>query len=155
DAFVTSGPASTAAAQRAAAAIPIITVSGDPVGDRLVASLARPGANTTGVALVSVDRAPKQLEILHDTLPNVRRVAVLIDASLRHNRSQLDALRVAAPRFNLELLPAEVRRASDLDTALTNLKRLRPDAFIALGSALLASQRQRILAFVGVNRLPS
>jgi putative ABC transport system substrate-binding protein len=155
DAFVTSGPASTAAARRASVTIPIVTVSGDPVGDGLVANLGRPGGNTTGVALVSVDRAPKQLEILHEALPKVRRVAVLVDASLRHNRSQLEALRAAAPRFNLDLLPAEVRRASDLDRALTALKSRRPEAFISLGSALLAAEKQRILAFVGANRLPA
>src|SRR5262249_24978665 len=105
--------------------------------------------------LVSVDRAPKQLEILHEALPRVRRVAVLVDTSLRHNRSQFEALRAAAPRFNLDLLSAEIRRASDLDRALTTLKSLPPEAFIALGSALVAAEKQRILAFVAANHLPA
>jgi putative tryptophan/tyrosine transport system substrate-binding protein len=80
--IVTNGTPATIAAKRATSVIPIVfAVSGDPVGAGLVASLARPGGNVTGLSLQTVDAVSKRVELLRDVVPNLRRLAVLVNGS--------------------------------------------------------------------------
>jgi putative ABC transport system substrate-binding protein len=115
--LVTSTPAALAAKQ-ATSSIPIVTLGvGDPVGSGLVASLARPGGNVTGVTSLSPDLVGKQLEFLKDVLPTVSRVAILWDPTNPAHALQVRAADVAAQRLGVQLHRAEAHSPEAFDHA--------------------------------------
>ena len=143
------------AAKQATSVIPIIfPVAADPVGSRLVASLARPGGNITGLSIQATDLAGKRLEILREVFPDLRRLAVManIDFSAAvFERTEIDA---AARTLGLEIVPLPIRRAEDIASAFDGLE-ARAQAFYATADPLVNSQRVRINTFALAARLPT
>ncbi|HEY7038856.1 MAG TPA: ABC transporter substrate-binding protein [Methylomirabilota bacterium] len=138
--------------KRATTAIPIVVVvSNDPVASGLVASLARPGGNITGVTYVHDRLAGKSIELLKDAAPRVSRVAMLWNPN--HADPEFRETQQAAGALGVQLQSLEVREAGDFDGALQAARRERPEALIVAGSRLVYRHRQRIGDFVAQNRL--
>jgi putative ABC transport system substrate-binding protein len=127
----------------------------DPVGAGLVASLARPGGNITGLSFLSVELTGKRLELLKEVVPRISRVAVLWNPANRSNVLQLEASKIAAPALGVRLQSLEVRGPQDLESAFQAATRERAGALITLDDPLLVIHRTRIVAFVAKNRLPA
>ena len=151
DVDVIVGPGSAAsAASKATQKTPIVLTHGDPLGLGLVASLARPGGNVTGLSGVPQEIGAKQLEVLREALPRVSRVAVLgaNDVLLKYMKPAAEASRVS-----LQLL--ELRTANDLEPAFAAIKAQRAETMLTLRSAVTSPLRTRIVAFASQNRLPA
>jgi len=157
DVIVASGGVPVAqAAQRATKAIPIImTGPGDPVEAGLVASLARPGGNITGLAIISHELVGKELELLREVVPKVSRVAVLWNPTNPGNTPQLRAAEASARTLGVRLQPLEVRGPGEIDPAFTTMTRERVGALLVLLDSMLLAQRERIADLAAKNRLPA
>ena len=152
--IVTGSTLPTIAAKRATLVIPIVFVaSGDPVGSGLVASLARPGGNVTGLSIQSVDTVSKQVELLRDVVPNLHRLAVLANESNPMNRRQAEEVQAAAHAPGFEVAPLDVRRADDIAPAFAALDS-HADALYVTADPLLTSNANAISALALKARLP-
>jgi putative ABC transport system substrate-binding protein len=153
DVIVTGGSAPASAAKKATATIPIVFSTGnDPVGDKLVSSLARPGGNITGLSIMAPDLDGKRLELLKEAFRNVARVAFLLPGGGKEILIKMEA---AAKALQLKLLPLELRKLEDLESAFARAKRERAQALIATLSGQIATQRRQVLEFAEKNRLPA
>ena len=154
DIIVTTGGA-VPALMRVTSVIPIVfAMDGDPIGRGLVASLARPGGNVTGLSQLQADLAGKRLELLREIVPNIRQLAVLANVGFAGAVQETAEVRQAAGKFGLEVVPAEIRRAEDLAPAFDGLKG-RAEAVYVCGDALAVSNRLRITALALDARLPT
>jgi putative tryptophan/tyrosine transport system substrate-binding protein len=136
--------------------IPVVmTTAIDPVGTGLVASLARPGGNVTGGAILYPELSTKRLEILKDVVPGLSQVVVLWNAANPANASVWHATQAAAGALGLRLHSQEVRGPQDLEGALAFTAQARPDALLVLDDALLGMHREQIAAFATQQHLPS
>ena len=147
------------AAKQATGTIPIVFISsGDPVADGLVASLARPGGNVTGLSSLTPDRVGKCLELLKQAVPRVNRVAILWQPGAVGDRTE-KAMRkeadVAARALGMRLQLVETRTPADIDRAFSEMTKQRAGAVAVWTTAMLASERQRLVAFAAKNRLPA
>jgi putative ABC transport system substrate-binding protein len=141
-------------AKRVTTTIPIVMpVSNDPVGEGLVASLARPGGNVTGLAFLSEDLPGKWMELLREALPSLSRVAVLWH--LAGVAGQLKAADAAARSLGLRLQPLKVQRSDELVAAFAEAHEQRADALIVLPSPLAYAQRTRLVELAARHRLPT
>jgi len=155
DLILTAGNAATSAAQKATATIPIVIgAAADPVGNGLVASLARPGGNTTGLSNLSGDLGPKYLEMLLSVMPKPAPVAVLINP-IAGQVTILESVRTAAQKTKVKILPVEVRTAAELDTAFAAMSREKAGALIVTLNPLFVQQGRRIAELAAKYRLPS
>jgi putative ABC transport system substrate-binding protein len=155
DVIVTHATANVLAAKQATSVIPIVFASaGDPVGDGLVASLARPGGNVTGLSTQGADMAGKTVDMLRDLLPNLGRLAVLSHVDNPVTMLQRDAFRAAAGRFGIDVAIAEIRRAEDIAPAIEGLKG-RTDALFATSDPLFNTNRIQINTLALRARLPT
>ena len=130
----------------------VITGAGDPVATGLVDGLARPGGNLTGVTELSTDLSAKRLEILKDTVPNLRRVAMLwnsadLGMTLRYHSAE-DAARV----LGVDVQALGVREPDDFDAAFAAMTRERPDAILMVSDALTLLNRKHVVQFAVTNR---
>ena len=155
DVIVTTGTPAVVAAKRATATVPIVmAIVSDPVGLGLVASLARPGANVTGVADLDVELIGKQMELLKATLPGLSRVALLSRADHPKRPIALAEGERAAKVLGVQLHPMGVRDPRELDGALSNLAHGGAGAVIFVADALF-SDRSRVVHLTVKNRLPA
>jgi putative ABC transport system substrate-binding protein len=122
-------PAGTAA-KRATSNIPIVTNAGDPVGTGLIASLARPGGNVTGVSGAGAELGAKQLELIREILPNARRVGALINAPDPFSRPFLGQIQDAAKVMNIDVVPFMLKGADGLEAAIAEMSRSGTSAVI-------------------------
>ena len=153
DVIVTFGTA-VPAFKQVTSVIPIVfTIDSDPVGRGLVASLARPGGNITGLSAQSTDLVGKRLELLHEVLPDFRRLAVLANAGFPGAVQEMGEVKAAAGKLGLEVVPSEIRRAADIAGAFDALIG-RVDAIYACGDALVFTNRTRINTLAQSARLP-
>jgi len=147
------------AAQQATRTIPIVVASmGDPVGDGLVASLARPGGNVTGTTFLGPELVPKRLAILRELLPAMSRLAVLWHPGAFGERTMNDMLKEAngaAASLGLQLQFAETRGPDEIDRAFTAIVGMRAEALFQFPSAMLYSERKRIVDLAATHRLPA
>jgi putative tryptophan/tyrosine transport system substrate-binding protein len=144
------------AATNATQTIPIVILTAiDPVGAGLVASLARPGGNVTGLSVLAPELNGKRLELLKEVIPGMTRVAVLWNAANPANASAWEETQAAAGALGLRLHAQDVRGLQDLEGAFARMAQARPDALLVLGDALLAMHRQQIAEFVTQQHLPS
>jgi putative ABC transport system substrate-binding protein len=158
DVVVTSDNWATLAANRVTANIPIVMMNVyDPVGQGIVASLARPGGNITGVIQDdSADISAKRLQLLKDAVPRISQVAVLSNLDEPYGRVEWSALQLAARSLRMTLQPIEVHRAGEYEGAFAGMMHDRPDAlFIAAGNSLSFSHRRLIVEFAARARLPT
>jgi putative ABC transport system substrate-binding protein len=145
------------AAQEATSTIPIVMgVSADPVGLGLIKSLAKPGANTTGVASQMVDLAAKRLELLKEIAPKLKVVAVLSRLAVPGALKGLAETEVAAQKLGVRVRSFEVvGEPSALESVFTAIVRERPDALIVQPDPLIGRHNARIATFAARNRLPA
>jgi len=156
DVLLTAGTPGALAAKRATPTIPIVMVRvGDPVAYGLVASLARPGANLTGLSTDSTEVDGKRLELLKEILPSLSRVGVLLNPANPNTALHWKQVQAAAEALHLKLERVEVKRAEDFDAAFAALARQRPRAFLMLGDLFLFAHRARIVTFATRQRLPA
>jgi putative tryptophan/tyrosine transport system substrate-binding protein len=154
DVIVTSG-AAVLAAKRATSVIPIVfAAASDPVGGGLVASLARPGGNVTGLSLQGPDLAGKRLELLGEVIHGLRRLAILTNLDYPAAVLEMDEAKAAAGTLGLEVATLEIRGAEEIAPALETLKG-RADALYICTDPLLNTHRIRINTLVNVARLPT
>jgi putative ABC transport system substrate-binding protein len=143
DVIVTVGSA-VSAAKQATSVIPIVfAVAVDPLGSGLVAGLARPGGNVTGLSVQSADLADKRLEILHELVPNVRRLAIMGNAGYRAAALEMDEAQAAARMLGIDTTMLEIRRAEDIAYAIEALGD-RADALYVCTDALINANHVRI-----------
>ncbi len=156
DVIVAGGTPAPIAARRATSTIPIvITNHGDPVGSGLVASLARPGGNVTGLSIVTPELFGKHLQLLKEAVPRISRVAVLSNPSNPiHGRMSREA-EAAARSVDVQLRILEARAPSDLARAFSAMTRQKAGALIILGDAMFFEQRRRIAESALGSRLPA
>jgi putative ABC transport system substrate-binding protein len=155
---VGGGFAPARAAMNATKTIPIILAGRgiDPVEAGLVASLARPGGNVTGITNIGGQLVGKRLELLKEAVPKLARVAVLYASA---NPSSVLAVKedlpVAARALRLTIQPWEARAANDFDRIFAALRKQRPDGLYMLGGALMSANEKRIIGIALKSRLPS
>src|SRR5215813_4914959 len=148
------GSAVVLAVKPATDSIPIVmTNSGDPVAIGVVASLARPGGNVTGLTSSSTDLSGKRVELLKEAVPKLSRVAVLWSSALAGNVRNFKETEVAGQSLGLKLLSLELPTASDLDNALQSAIKDRAGALIIIRSPAYTSTGERIVDFAAKNRL--
>ena len=157
DAIFASSSVNVAALQRITRSVPIVFASViDPVGAGFVASLARPGGNTTGFSAFEYSLSGKWLELLKELAPNVTRAAVLRDPSLAAGIGQFAAIQaLASPSLGVELIPIDVRDPTEMDRAITAFAREPNGGLILTGSQGVATHRNRIIALALQHRLPN
>jgi putative ABC transport system substrate-binding protein len=154
DVIVTGGSA-VLAAKQATSVIPIVfAVAVDPLGTGMVASLARPGGNVTGLSLQSTDLAGKRLELLREIFPGFRRLAIMGNAGYPATVLEMGEVQDAARTLGINPVALEIRRAEDIAPAFEGLKG-RADALYVLGDALLVNNQIRINTLALVARLPA
>src|SRR5262249_34414734 len=144
DVIVTHATLNVLAAKQVTSVIPIVFASaGDPVGNGLVTSLARPGANVTGLSVQSTDLVHKSVELLRDLLPKLGRVAILYHVGNPVTALQTDAVKAVAGRFGVAVVIVEIRGAEDIATAIEALEG-RSDALIIPSEPLYNTNRTQI-----------
>jgi len=151
-----SGPA-TRSAKAVTATIPIVFgVAGDPVQLGLVASLARPGGNATGVNFLSEEVAAKRLRLLHELVPTATRVAVLVNpANAAATENTLRDLQEAAPIIGLQLRVLKATTIGEIDAAFAALARERPDALFVGPDGFFSSRRVQLAILAARERIPA
>jgi putative ABC transport system substrate-binding protein len=155
DVILTAGTPGTLAAKQATQSIPIVTaIAGDAVATGLVASLAKPGGNVTGLSTLAPELDGKRLEILKETVPKLSRVAVLRNPANPFTTIAWKAMQPAAEALGLKLQPVDASSPDDLDRALARITAARPDGLVLIVDRFLASYRVSIVQFVVKNRLP-
>jgi putative tryptophan/tyrosine transport system substrate-binding protein len=156
DVLVTWGTPAALAAKHATTTIPIVIVSvGDPVETGLVASLARPGGNITGLSVLSPELVGKQLEILKEVLPTVSRVAILWNPANPANALQVRAADVAAQPLGVQLHLAEARGPDAFDRAFAAMTSAHAGALLVLGDAMFRLHRRRLAELAAMSHLPT
>jgi ABC-type uncharacterized transport system substrate-binding protein len=144
------------AAKKATSSIPIVFLThADPVGTGHVASLARPGGNITGLAVLMTDLAPKGLELLISAGPMAKRIAVLGNPETPSHAPALKAVEEAARTLRVQLQPVGVRTAAELEGAFAAMARARAQAVLVLGNGLFLAERQRVAELAIKHRLPT
>jgi putative ABC transport system substrate-binding protein len=155
DVVLAAGTEPALAAKKATALIPIVfPLAADPVGAGMVASLARPGANITGLSTLATDLAAKRLEILRDVFPSLDRLAIMANVGGPGAVLEMHEFQEAARTLRLEVISLEVRRTEDIAPALESLKG-RAHALYVVGDPLMSLNRVRINTFALVARLPT
>jgi putative ABC transport system substrate-binding protein len=155
DVIVTHSAGPVLAAKQATAVIPIVfATAADPVGAGLVASLARPGGNATGLSSQSNDSSSKRLELVRELIPGLRRLAILANADAPSAVSEMADAQATARALGLDAVTSEIRRAEDIAPALAALKG-RADALLVCAEPLVFTNRIRINILAAAARLPT
>jgi putative ABC transport system substrate-binding protein len=144
DVIVTAGTAPVLAAKQATSVIPIVfAAAGNPVATGLVTSLARPGGNVTGLSNQATDVASKRIELLREVLPDLRKLAVLVNVATPLGVIEIGEVQAAARTLGIDVIPLEIRRREDIVAALEGLG-ARAQAIYTVSEPLVASNRLRI-----------
>jgi putative ABC transport system substrate-binding protein len=154
DVVLTTGSA-VHAVRQATSTLPIVfAMANDPVGGGLVVSLAKPGGNITGLSTQGTDAAGKRLEILRSVFPDLRRLAVLLDAGYPEAVLELHDVQAATRTLGIEIVPLEIQRAEDISLSLDGLKE-RADVLYVVVDALVSANRTRITTLALSSHLPT
>jgi len=155
--IATPGNAPAIAAKAATATIPIVFgVGGDPVQLRLVASLARPGGNATGINFFNTEVVAKRLRLLHDLVPNAARIAVLVNpANATTAESNLREVQEAALTLGLQIQILNASTIGEIDSAFATIARERPDALLVTGDAFFVARRGQFATLAASDRIPA
>jgi putative tryptophan/tyrosine transport system substrate-binding protein len=156
DVITTLGTLAPLAAKQATTTIPIIMgAAGDPLGSGLIASLARPGGNVTGLSMMVPELGGKRLQMLKEMLPAVSRVAILWNAANPYPGVVYKETERAARRLGIQLQSLEVRNPGDFRSAFDAAVRQHAGALLAVEDPLTIGQRTQIVDFAAKNRLPA
>ena len=155
DVILTHNTPPVLAAKQATSVIPIVFASaGDPVGTGIVASLARPGGNVTGLSSQTSDTAGKRLQLLREIVPGLRRLGIIGNAGNPLTVLEINEVQAAARTLGLEAPPLDIRRADDIASAFDALKD-RADALYLCGDPLVTTNRIRINTLALGARVPT
>lgn len=156
DVIVTESTAAAVAAKKATQEIPIVmaVTALDPVKLGLVASLNRPGGNVTGLLLFGTQISTKRMQLLKETIPDRKLVAVLYNAASPNAAEYVAHTKAAALALGFDVRFVEVRSPADLDAGFEAVARLRPGAFMTAADGMLLGQRTRIVEFASKHKLP-
>jgi len=155
DVIVTAGTKSVVMAKQATLSIPIVFASAtDPVGTGLVASLAQPGGNVTGLSVERTDAVSKLFELLHEVVPDFRGLATLVNTGSSGAVQEANAVHFAARAFGLRVIPVEIRSAEDIIPALEAVNG-QANALYVVSDPLTFANRDQILTFAQVSQMPS
>jgi putative ABC transport system substrate-binding protein len=153
DIIVTWATAPTLAVERSTSKIPIIfALATDPVGSGLVASLARPGGNATGLSAFNIDLIGKRLEILREVVPNIRRLAIMGNVGVPDTKFEMHELQQIASETGIEPTILEIKKADEIAPAFEHLK---ADAIFVVGDPLTYTNRSQINALALSHGLPA
>jgi putative ABC transport system substrate-binding protein len=156
DAILTLGGPAAEAAKKATATIPIIiAAAGDAVATGLIASLARPGGNVTGMSDDASTLSAKRMEILKETVPKAKRIAILWNADDHAMTLRYREIENAARVLNVTVQPLGVREPNDFGTAFAAMTREPPDALFLVADALTVLNRKRVLDFAEMHHIPA
>lgn len=157
DVIVAQGGLAALAAKQATSTIPIVIApaSGDAVATGLIASLARPGGNVTGLTDESVQLSAKRMEILKQSMPKAARIAVLWNTHDQGMTLRYRAIEQAARSLNVEVQPLGLREPDDFEAAFAAMTRQRPDAMFVVTDALTNLNRKRVVEFAARQRIPA
>jgi putative tryptophan/tyrosine transport system substrate-binding protein len=155
--IATAGNVPTLAAKAATSTIPIVfSVGNDPISLGLVASLARPGGNATGINFFNAELTAKRLRLLHDLVPKAVRVAVLLNsANASSTESQIRIVQEAARTIGLQIQILNATTIGEIDVAFATLERERPDALFVAGDAFFASRAVQFATLTARGRIPA
>lgn len=154
--IVAQGGPGTHAARKAGATMPVVFgYSGDPVAGKLVASLARPGGNFTGITFLSLDLVGKRMGLLKETLPTLKRVAIIANPGHAGEPDELRASQGAAKSLGLDVDYHQTRTESELDSALAEILKARDGAIDVFPDAFTLRHGEKIAAFAVKNRVPA
>jgi putative ABC transport system substrate-binding protein len=155
DVIVTAGTPASLAVKKATTTIPLVMIAvGEPVATGLVASLARPGGNITGLTSISPEIEGKRLELLREVVPKISRVAVLWNAGSPVQVIQEKETREAAQVLGMKILSLGVRSREEIEEAFATIVRERPAALLVLADRLFLHHRAAIMDFATKHRLP-
>ena len=155
DVIVTYATPPVVAAKQATAVIPIVSaIMGDPVATGIVASLARPGGNVTGLSVLTPDLAGKRLELLREVVPGLRQLAFLANVNSPITALEMGEAQAAARALGLDVITLEVRRPEDIVPVFTTLKGRAQPLYVS-GDPLILTNRVRINTLALVARLPA
>jgi putative ABC transport system substrate-binding protein len=156
DAIFAGGPPAILALKQATKTIPVVFFStSDPIGLGIVASLAHPGGNFTGMSALASDLWPKRLELLKEISPRLSRVAMVWNKGNAAMNLEAKATEEVAGALGVALQDRGIRDPNELEMIFAAMAKDRPDAFLALVDAVLNSHQKRILDFLAANRLPA
>jgi len=156
DLIATSGgPPAALAAKNATATIPIVFSSGDPVENGLVASLARPGGNATGVSILSVELNPKRFELLSELVPQARVIALLANPNYSQTERVIRDVLEAARAKGVQVPILKASSESEIDTAFDTLAPLHIAALVIGNDPFLASRRDQLVALASRHAIPA
>jgi putative ABC transport system substrate-binding protein len=157
DVIVASGTPSAMAAKNATKTIPIVMIgTGDPIGLKLIASLARPGGNVTGLSFsVGSETTSKGLELLKETVPTVRRVAIISNPANPAHALTIRDLKVAARSLGVQLQLSEARDPNGFDAAFAAMAKERAGALLVVPDPIFMSHRAGLADLAARNQLPS
>jgi len=157
DLIVSEGTQGVTAAKNATDTIPIVmTTVRDPVGTGLIASLARPGGNVTGMSgSAGLEIVAKQLELLKETVPKIRRVAILSNPANAYHQLAIKEVNVAARSLGVQLQLLEARGPNEFDSAFAAMAKERVGALLVLSDGVLNSHRTRLADLAARSRLPA
>jgi putative ABC transport system substrate-binding protein len=157
DAILTLGAPATLAAKKATATIPIVMTGsgGDAVATGMIASLARPGGNITGMSDDAGTLSAKRMEILKEAVPKARRIAILWNTDDQAMTLRYKAIDTAARLLNVTVQPLGIREPDDFATAFSAMTRERPDALFLVADALTTLNRKRVIEFAELHRIPA
>ena len=156
DVIVTVGPQATIAAQKSTSTIPIVmVVSNDPVRGGLVASLARPGGNITGVSNFSDDLSPKHVEMMLSMVPKLSRLAILTNPTNAGRATMLTSVETAAQKSRVNVLAMEARSLPEIKNAFDMIVRAKAGAVIVMLDPVFVAERSQIAELAAKHRLPS
>jgi putative ABC transport system substrate-binding protein len=148
-------PASLAA-KNATSTIPIVFIAvNDPVGDGLVASLARPGGNLTGFSVLTAELAPKRLELLSDLVPQARMIALLVNPNNSNAEPTIRNVQEAAGAKGLQLHILKAGTESEIDAAFVTLVQMRAGALVVGGDPLFTSRSEQLVALTSHHAVPA
>ena len=155
DVIVTAGTPASLAVKKATSSIPVVMIAvGDPVATGLVASLARPGGNITGLTSMSWEIEGKRLELLREVVPTVSHIAVLWNAGSPIQVIQEAETRAAAQALGMKMLSLGVRSLDEIETAFKTIIKEQPGALFVLADRLFLHHRKLIMGFCTQHRLP-
>jgi putative ABC transport system substrate-binding protein len=155
DVIVVDSTVATRAAKRATSTIPLVMASvADPVGSGLVANLAHPGGNLTGLSMMTTDLTAKRLQLLKETIPRLTRVAVLWNPATPYHPKVIDELKAVAPSLSIELKFVGVRTPEEFGGAFSAVSRAHAEALYVIDDPLFITHRTRLLKLAWKRQLP-
>jgi putative ABC transport system substrate-binding protein len=153
--IVAFGSSAARAALAVTSEVPVVFISGDPLGTGLVPSLARPGANATGISTVNTELIPKRFQLLQEVLPATRRILLLSNPNSPLHSQELKNARAGAAALQLDIVLLTARNPEELEAVLAKIRRGQADGFTTSSDALFLSSKSKIAEAVGRAKLPA